>query len=70
MDVIKRRCRMPIVRVEMWPGRSKAQKAELAKAITEAMVKIAKTPPEATTIIFDDVAKENWAIGGKLASDS
>ena len=37
---------------------------------TEAMVKIAKTPPEATTIVFEDVAKENWAIGGKLASDS
>ena len=61
---------MPIVRVEMWPGRTRAQKAELAKAITEAMVKIAKTTPEATTVVFKDIAKENWAIGGKLASDS
>ena len=32
---------MPIVRVSMWPGRSHAQKAELARAITEAMVTIA-----------------------------
>jgi 4-oxalocrotonate tautomerase len=54
----------------MWPGRTRAQKAELAEAITEAMVKIAKTTPEATTIVFEDVAKENWAIGGKLASDA
>ena len=61
---------MPIVRVEMWPGRTRAQKAELARAITEAMVKIAKTTPEATTVVFKDIAKENWAIGGKLASDS
>lgn len=68
--VIKRRNDMPIVRVEMWPGRTRAQKAELAKAITDAIVKIAKTTPEATTIVFEDVAKENWAIGGKLAADS
>jgi 4-oxalocrotonate tautomerase len=61
---------MPIVRVEMWPGRTGAQKAELAKVITDVMVKIAKTTPEATTVVFEDIAKENWAIGGKLASDS
>lgn len=60
---------MPIIRVEMWEGRTKKQKAELAKAITEAMVKIAKTTPEHTTVVFEDVPKENWAIGGVLASD-
>jgi 4-oxalocrotonate tautomerase len=61
---------MPIVRVEMWPGRTHAQKAELARVITEAMVTIAHTTPEATTIIFEDVSKDNWAIGGVLASDA
>ncbi|MBA7467159.1 hypothetical protein ES703_53191 [subsurface metagenome] len=61
---------MPIVRVEMWPGRTKSQKAELARVITEAMVSIAHTTPEATTVIFEDVAKENWATGGVLASQS
>ena len=29
---------MPVIHVEMWPGRTVAQKQELAKAITEAMV--------------------------------
>lgn len=61
---------MPIVRVEMWPGRTQSQKAELARVITEAMVTIAHTTPEATTVIFEDVAKENWAVGGVLASQS
>lgn len=61
---------MPIVRVEMWPGRTKSQKAELARVITEAMVSIAHTTSEATTVIFEDVAKENWAVGGVLASQS
>ena len=60
---------MPIVRIEMWPGRTHAQKAELARVITEAIVTIAHTTPEATTIVFEDVAKENWAVGGVLASD-
>ena len=60
---------MPIVRVEMWPGRTHSQKAELAQAITDAMVEIAKTTPEATTIVFQDVPKENWAEAGVLRSD-
>ena len=61
---------MPIVRVEMWTGRTHAQKTELARVITEAMVTIAHTTPEATTIVFEDIAKENWATGGVLASDT
>jgi len=60
---------MPIIRIEMWTGRTHAQKAELARVITEAMVTIAHTTPEATVVIFDDVAKENWAAAGVLASD-
>ncbi|MBI4288558.1 MAG: tautomerase family protein [Chloroflexi bacterium] len=59
---------MPIVRVEMWPGRTEAQKAELARVITDAVVTIAHTTPEATFVIFEDIAKENWAQGGVLAS--
>ncbi|MDT7943181.1 MAG: tautomerase family protein [Dehalococcoidia bacterium] len=60
---------MPIVRIEMWAGRTQAQKRELARVITEAMVTIAQTTPEATIIIFEDIPKENWAQGGVLASD-
>jgi 4-oxalocrotonate tautomerase len=61
---------MPVIHVEMWPGRTNEQKQEIAKAITEAFVNIARTTPEATIIIFSDVAKENWAQGGRLASQS
>ncbi len=60
---------MPVVRVEMWTGRTHAQTQELARVITEAMVNIAHTTPEATIIIFEDIAKENWAQSGALASD-
>ena len=61
---------MPIVRIEMWPGRSHSQKAELAKAITEAMVNIAQTTPEAVIVVFEDVPKDNWAEAGIMASEA
>ena len=61
---------MPIIRVEMWPGRTHSQKAELARAITEAVVTIAHTTPDQTIIVFEDVLKENWAVAGVLASDA
>ena len=59
---------MPIVKIEMWPGRTHAQKAELARVITEAMVTIAHTTPDSTVVVFQEVAKEDWAQGGKLAA--
>ena len=61
---------MPIVRVELWPGRTEQQKRELAKAITEAVVRIAGTTPEATFVVFADIDKANWAQAGKLAIDA
>ncbi len=60
---------MPIVRVEMWPGRTQQQKREMAKAITDAVVNIGKAPAEDTFVIFTDVAREDWSQGGTLASD-
>jgi 4-oxalocrotonate tautomerase len=53
----------------MFEGRTHSQKQELARAITEAVANIALTTPEATIVIFQDVARENWATAGKLASD-
>ena len=60
---------MPIIRIEMWPGRTHAQKAGLAKVITDATVNITNTTPESTIIVFEDVPKDNWAQNGLLASD-
>ena len=60
---------MPIVKVEMYAGRTKEQKAELAKAITDAVVNIARTTADETIVIFTDVERENWAKGGTLASE-
>jgi 4-oxalocrotonate tautomerase len=61
---------MPVITIQMYEGRTIEQKKELAAAITEAVVRIAKTTPEATEIIIHDVPRHNWAIAGKLASES
>jgi 4-oxalocrotonate tautomerase len=60
---------MPIVHVEMFSGRTQAQKRELARAITEAVCNIAQTTPEATIVIFQDVERDNWAQSGRLVSE-
>ena len=60
---------MPLVTVHMFEGRTVEQKRELVAAITEAVVRIAKTTPEATQVVITDVPKHNWASAGKLASD-
>jgi phenylpyruvate tautomerase PptA (4-oxalocrotonate tautomerase family) len=38
------------------------------RLITEAMVTIAHTTPEATIVVFEDIPRENWAVGGVLSS--
>lgn len=60
---------MPIVRIELWPGRTQAQKRELARQITEVVCNVAQTTPEATIVIIEEVAREHWAQAGRLAAD-
>lgn len=60
---------MPFVRVSMWSGRTHQQKTEMARLITDAMTKVAQIPAEATTVVFEDIDRVNWVIGGVPASD-
>ncbi len=60
---------MPVVNVALYAGRTKEQKAELAQAITKAISETAGIPDSATTVIFQDVDKDNWSNGGVLASE-
>jgi len=60
---------MPIVRISMWDGRTRKQKEKLAEAITKVVSEIAKTPREHVWIVYEDVKKSDWAIGGKLTDE-
>lgn len=56
---------MPVVIVKLLEGRTAEQKTELAQAITEAVVKIAKTTAEGTQVIYEDTKRSDWFSGGK-----
>ncbi len=61
---------MPIIRIEMLEGRSEAQKRACAEAVTRAWAETCNGRPEAVQVIFTDVAKTDWATGGRLMSDA
>lgn len=60
---------MPIVTIELLEGRTKEQKKQIAKDITETIVKNGNAKPEAITILFHDLTTDDIAKGGKLLSE-
>ena len=66
---------MPVVNVALYTGRTDQQKADLAEAITKAIsscdrrIKVPEIVDSATTIIFQDVEKSSWSVGGVMASE-
>jgi 4-oxalocrotonate tautomerase family enzyme len=61
---------MPVVTVDLWPGRSVNQKRRLVAAITEAMVQHADCGSEHLHVIIHDVAKDSWGRDGRLGIDN
>lgn len=57
---------MPYVKIELISGRTREQKALVAKDVTEALVKHTKARPEDISIVFQDVAANDWAQSGDL----
>jgi 4-oxalocrotonate tautomerase len=56
---------MPYVNVKITrEGATVAQKAELIRAITDALVRILAKNPATTFVVIDEVALEDWGIGG------
>jgi 4-oxalocrotonate tautomerase len=60
---------MPVVTVQMWTGRSREQKRNLVRAITDAMVQYAGAKPTNLHVILQEVPKEDWALAGVLGDE-
>jgi 4-oxalocrotonate tautomerase len=60
---------MPVVRVEMYEGRSLDQKREIVRGVTDVVARVTGNPPEAVHVIIEDVKPENWGIGGLIGPD-
>ncbi|MAQ81593.1 MAG: 4-oxalocrotonate tautomerase [Rhodobacterales bacterium] len=60
---------MPIIRVEMFTGRTEQQKRALVRELTDAFVNAAGGTPESVNVVITDVDKSDWGSGGELCSD-
>jgi 4-oxalocrotonate tautomerase len=57
---------MPIIRIEMLEGRSQEIKQKIAHEMTEVLVRNLGSDPAHIYVIFADVARSDWAVGGKF----
>ncbi|MGE5590452.1 MAG: tautomerase family protein [Bacillota bacterium] len=60
---------MPVIQVDMLPGRTAEQKRELIEVFTREFVRICKTSPEAVKIVIRDIPPESFGSGGVPLSE-
>ncbi len=60
---------MPTINVQLFEGRTAEQKRAFVEAVTKVTVDTLGGSLSGVDIIFTDVKRENWATGGRLASD-
>ena len=57
---------MPYIEIKLFEGRTQEQKQALVDRITEAFIEVAGAPREHVWIVFHDVPKDQWGMGGEL----
>lgn len=57
---------MPFIEIKMYEGRSQEQKQELVEKITEVFTEVADAPRDHIWIVFRDVPRDQWGMGGEL----
>ncbi|AOF90285.1 4-oxalocrotonate tautomerase family protein [Sinorhizobium sp. RAC02] len=56
---------MPYVNIKITrEGASPAQKAELIRGVTDLLVRVLDKNPATTFVVIDEVAIEDWGVGG------
>lgn len=60
---------MPYVNVQITKGATRAQKAELVKDITSALVRVLGKKPEHTHIVIQEINEEDWGFSGLLTDE-
>lgn len=60
---------MPYVNIRLLPGATEEQKAELIAGATDLLVRVLNKNPATTFVIIDEVAPENWGVGGMSVAE-
>jgi 4-oxalocrotonate tautomerase len=57
---------MPYINLKLVGKLTKEQKQKIAKEFSDTLLRVAGKPKEATYLVIDEVAGENWAQGDKF----
>lgn len=61
---------MPYVNIKITrEGATPAQKAELIRGVTRLLVEVLDKNPATTFVVIDEVAMEDWGVGGLPVED-
>ncbi|MEC2075675.1 tautomerase family protein [Metabacillus fastidiosus] len=55
---------MPLVRIELFEGRTDSEKEEMIREVTTAMAASLKIDKDDVDIIIQEIKKKDWATGG------
>ena len=58
---------MPIVKIDMWAGKTDEEKEKLIKGITEAFAEI-DVPNDHVHVVINENPPENWSVKGEVGS--
>jgi 4-oxalocrotonate tautomerase len=61
---------MPLVEINLWPGRDAATKARLIHEVTEAVARTTGASTDVVEVIIREVPKTDWGMGGKPFSET
>ncbi len=61
--------KLPFVQVNVWAGMTPDNKKKIVEGITKVFTDIG-VPPQATTVLINEIPLENWATGGKQHSET
>ena len=60
---------MPMIRLEMFPGRTPEQKRDFVREVTRLAAETLKCKPESVDVVITEIPKSHWAKGGELMGD-
>jgi len=59
---------MPFVTIRILKGHSQQRKDEMSRRVTDAISEVAQLPREVIWVVFEDVAAEDWYVGGETVA--
>ena len=60
---------MPMIRLEMFPGRTPEQKRDFVREVTRLAAETLKCKPESVDVVITEIPNSHWAKGGVLPEE-